>query len=178
MLAEMIFAGFGGQGVLSMGRLLAYTAMIEGKEVSWMPSYGPEMRGGTANCMVNISDQPISSPIVNAYDVVVVFNLPSLKKFEPMVKPGGILIWESSTIKEAPTRTDIKIAGIPTIELATNQLKNTQVMNMIALGALLKLNPMVKVETLINALKETLPARHHHTIPLNEEAINLGMSLV
>lgn len=178
MLAEMIFAGFGGQGVLSMGKLLAYAAMKEGKEVSWMPSYGPEMRGGTANCMVNVSDSPISSPIVQAYDVAVVFNLPSLKKFEPMVKPGGILIWESSTIKEAPTRTDITVVALPAIELATNDLKNTQVMNMIALGALLKLNPMVKTETLILALKDTLPERHHKLIPVNEEAIKLGMSRV
>jgi len=178
MLSEMIFAGFGGQGVLSMGKLLAYAAMKEGKEVSWMPSYGPEMRGGTANCMVNISDKPISSPIVQAYDVAVVFNLPSLKKFEPMVKPGGILIWESSTIKEAPTRTDITVVALPAIELATNELKNTQVMNMITLGALLKLSPMVKAETLILALKDTLPARHHGLIPANEEAIKLGMSKV
>jgi len=178
MLAEMIFAGFGGQGVLSMGKLLAYAAMKEGKEVSWMPSYGPEMRGGTANCMVNISDSPISSPIVQAYDVAVVFNLPSLKLFESKVKPGGILIWESSTIKEAPTRKDIRVFAIPAIELATNKIKNTQVMNMITLGALLKANPMVKAESLILALKDTLPARHHNMIPINEEAIKLGMSLV
>ena len=178
MLQEMIFAGFGGQGVLSMGKLLAYAAMKEGKEVSWMPSYGPEMRGGTANCMVNISDSPISSPIVHEYDVAVVFNLPSLKKFEPMVKPGGILIWESSTIKEAPTRTDIKVYALPAIEKATNDLKNTKVMNMITLGALLKLNPMVKTETLVLALKDTLPERHHKLIPVNEEAIKLGMSMV
>jgi 2-oxoglutarate ferredoxin oxidoreductase subunit gamma len=178
MLAEMIFAGFGGQGVLSMGKLLAYAAMKEGKEVSWMPSYGPEMRGGTANCMVNISDKPISSPIVQAYDVAVVFNLPSLKMFEPKVKKGGILIWESSTIKEAPTRTDITVIALPAIELATNVIKNTQVMNMIALGALLKANPMVKTESLILALKDTLPARHHSMIPVNEEAIKLGMSKV
>ena len=113
MLQEMIFAGFGGQGVLSMGMLLAYAAMKEGKEVSWMPSYGPEMRGGTANCIVNISDHPISSPIVSAYDVAIVFNQPSLKKFEDKVKKGGILIWESTTIKEPPSRTDIKIYPIP-----------------------------------------------------------------
>ena len=178
MLQEMIFAGFGGQGVLSMGKLLAYAAMKEGKEVSWMPSYGPEMRGGTANCMVNISDSPISSPIVQQYDVAVVFNLPSLKKFEPMVKKGGILIWESSTIKEAPTRTDIKVYAVPAIDQATNVIKNTQVMNMLALGSLLKVNPIVKPETLLMALKDTLPPRHHGLIPVNEEAIKLGMSLV
>jgi len=176
MLQEMIFAGFGGQGVLSMGKLIAYAAMKEGKEVSWMPSYGPEMRGGTANCMVNISDEPISSPIVNKYDVVVVLNLPSLNKFLDKVKPGGILIWESSTIKETPVRDDISIYALPAIELATRDLGDTKVMNMLVLGALVKVNPIVKKESLLNALKENLPARHHHLLPLNERAIEMGMN--
>jgi 2-oxoglutarate ferredoxin oxidoreductase subunit gamma len=178
MLQEMIFAGFGGQGVLSMGTLLAYAAMKEGKEVSWMPSYGPEMRGGTANCIVNISDQPISSPIVSAYDVAVVFNQPSLNKFESTVKQDGILIWESTHIKEPPARNDIKIYAIPAIEKATNELKNVRVMNMLMLGVLLKLKPIVKKESVLQALKETLPERHHHLIPLNKKAIDLGMTLV
>jgi len=178
MLQEMIFAGFGGQGVLSMGTLLAYAAMKEGKEVSWMPSYGPEMRGGTANCIVNISDQPISSPIVSAYDVAIVFNQPSLKKFEPKVKKGGILIWESTTIKEPPSREDIKIYPIPAIEKATHELKNVKVMNMLMLGVLVKISGIVKKESVLQALKETLPERYHHLIPLNIEAIDLGMTLV
>jgi 2-oxoglutarate ferredoxin oxidoreductase subunit gamma len=178
MLIETIFSGFGGQGVLSMGKLLAYAAMKEGKEISWMPSYGPEMRGGTANCIVNISDEPISSPVVTEYDVVVVLNQPSLKKFEPRVKKGGILIWESSTIKEGPTRNDIEIYALPAIDKATNELKNVKVMNMLVLGALVKLRGIVKRDTLMQALKETLPERHHHLIPLNEEAIELGMKLV
>jgi 2-oxoglutarate ferredoxin oxidoreductase subunit gamma len=178
MLQEMIFAGFGGQGVLSMGMLLAYAAMKEGKEVSWMPSYGPEMRGGTANCIVNISDQPISSPIVSAYDVAVVFNQPSLKKFEPKVKKNGILIWESTTIKEPPSRKDLKVYPIPAIEKATHDLKNVKVMNMLMMGVLLKINGIVKKETVLQALKDTLPERHHHLIPLNKEAIDLGMTLV
>lgn len=178
MLQEMIFAGFGGQGVLSMGALLAYAAMKEGKEVSWMPSYGPEMRGGTANCIVNISDQPISSPIVSAYDVAVVFNQPSLKKFEPKVKKGGILIWESTTIKEPPSRNDIEIYPIPAIEKATHNLKNIKVMNMLMLGVLLRIKNVVKKESVLKALKDTLPERHHHLIPLNKEAIDLGMTLV
>ncbi len=161
-----------------MGTLLAYAAMKEGKEVSWMPSYGPEMRGGTANCIVNISDQPISSPIVSAYDVAVVFNQPSLKKFEPKVKKGGILIWESTTIKEPPSRTDIKIYPIPAIKKATHELKNVKVMNMLMLGVLVKINGVVKKESVLQALKETLPERHHHLIPLNKEAIDLGMTLV
>jgi 2-oxoglutarate ferredoxin oxidoreductase subunit gamma len=178
MLQEMIFAGFGGQGVLSMGTLLAYAAMKEGKEVSWMPSYGPEMRGGTANCIVNISDQPISSPIVSAYDVAIVFNQPSLKKFEQKVKKGGILIWESTTIKEPPSRTDIEIYPIPAIEKATHDLKNIKVMNMLMLGVLLKITAIVKKESVLQALKDTLPERHHQLIPLNKKAIDLGMTLV
>ncbi len=178
MLIETIFSGFGGQGVLSMGKLLAYAAMKEGKEVSWMPSYGPEMRGGTANSIVNISDEPISSPVVTEYDVVVALNQPSVKKFEPMVKKGGIIIWESSTIKEGPTRTDIKVIPLPAIDKATNDLKNVKVMNMLVLGALIKLIPVVKPETILMALKETLPPRHHNLIPLNQQAIELGMSLV
>jgi len=178
MLQEMIFAGFGGQGVLSMGMLLAYAAMKEGKEVSWMPSYGPEMRGGTANRIVNISDQPISSPIVSTFDTAVMLNQPSLNKFEPRVKKGGILIWESTTIKEPPTRDDIKIYAIPAVEKATQDLKNVKVMNMLLLGVLVKLDKIVKKETLLLALKETLPERHHHLIPLNKKAIDLGMKLV
>lgn len=178
MLIEMIFSGFGGQGVLSMGKLLAYAAMKEGKEVSWMPSYGPEMRGGTANCIVNISDEPISSPVVTAYDVVVALNLPSLRKFEPCVKKDGILLWESSTIKQGPTRTDIKTYAIPAIEKATNDLKNVKVMNMLILGALIKTMEVVKTDSILLALKETLPARHHDMIPLNQQAIEMGMGLI
>lgn len=178
MLQEMIFAGFGGQGVLSMGKLLAYAAMKEGREVSWMPSYGPEMRGGTANCIVNISDELISSPVVNAYDVGVVLNLPSLHKFEPRIKKGGILLWESSTIKEAPTREDIRVIALPAIDKASNELGNVKVMNMIVLGALVGLNHVVKPESLIVALKDTLPVRHHGLIPLNEKAIELGLAFV
>ena len=178
MLQEMIFAGFGGQGVLSMGTLLAYAAMKEGREISWMPSYGPEMRGGTTYCMVNISDQAISSPIVSEYDVAAVLNQPSLKKFESRVKKGGILIWESTNIKEPPTRTDIKIYALPAIDKATNELKNVKVMNMVVLGALVKINHIVKKESLLLALKETLPKRHHSLIPLNKKAIEMGMNLV
>ena len=178
MLQEMIFAGFGGQGVLSMGQLLAYAAMKEGNEVSWMPSYGPEMRGGTANCIVNISDQPISSPIVSEFDVAVVLNNPSLRKFESKVKKNGILIWESTNIKPPPTRTDIDVYALPAIEQATNELGNVKVMNMLVLGALLKINGIVKKESLMMALKDTLPERYHNLIPLNEKAIELGMSLV
>ena len=178
MLQEMIFAGFGGQGVLSMGKLLAYAAMKEGFEVSWMPSYGPEMRGGTANCIVNISDEMISSPVVDAFDVAVVLNLPSLTKFEPLVKKGGILIWESSTIKEPPTREDIRVFALPAIDKSSGELGNVKVMNMLLLGALVGINHVVKTDSLLIALKDTFPPRHHKLIPLNEKAIQLGQSLV
>jgi len=178
MLQEMVFAGFGGQGVLSMGTMLAYAAMKENREVSWFPSYGPEMRGGTANCMVNISDQPIASPIVPAYDVAVVLNLPSLKKFEPKVKPGGILIWESSIIKDPPQRTDIHAYALPAIQIASEKLKNVKVMNMVVLGALVQLNRVVGKASLLEALEGALPKRYHHLLPLNEQAIEIGMSLV
>jgi len=178
MLQEMVFAGFGGQGVLSMGTILAYAAMKEGLEVTWFPSYGPEMRGGTANCMVNISDEEISSPIVNDYDLAMVFNLPSLKKFEPKVKPGGALVWESSIIKEPPQRDDIKTYALPAIQVAVEELKNTKVMNMVALGALVKINGIVKKESIVQALKETLPKRYNHLLPLNEKAIETGISLI
>ena len=164
MLQEMIVAVFGGQGVLSMGTLLAYAARKEGKEVSWMPSYGQEMRGGTANCIVKISDQPISSPIVSEYDVAVVLNQPSLRKFESRVKEGGFLIWESTNIKKPPTRTDIDIYPIPAIDKATNELKNVRVMNMLLLGSLTKINNIVKKESLMIALHETLPEHYHHLI--------------
>ncbi len=178
MLQEMVFAGFGGQGVLSMGTMLAYAAMKEGKNVSWMPSYGPEMRGGTANCMVNISDEDISSPIVNAYDVGVVLNLPSLKKFEAKIKPGGTLIWESSIIKEPPTRDDIRTYALPAIQVAAEDLKNVKVMNMVVLGALIKVSSVVKKISILQALKETLPERYHHLIPLNKKALETGMKLI
>lgn len=178
MLQEMVFAGFGGQGVLSMGAMLAYAAMKEGKNVSWMPSYGPEMRGGTANCIVNISDEDISSPIVTKYDAAVVLNLPSLKKFEPSVKSGGILIWESSTIKESPSRKDIRIYALPAIIVAAQELKNIKVMNMIVLGALVELNGVVKKESLVKALEEILPQRYHNLIPLNKRALDTGRDLI
>jgi len=178
MLKEMVFAGFGGQGVLSMGTLIAYAAMKEGKEVSWFPSYGPEMRGGTANCMVNVSDEAISSPIDTEFDIAAVFNIPSLEKFEPKVKKGGILIWESSVIKKGPTRKDIHSYGVPAIRTATDKLKNIKVMNMVAMGALLKITQIVKKESVLTALKGTLPERYHYLLPLNRKALDIGFDLI
>jgi 2-oxoglutarate ferredoxin oxidoreductase subunit gamma len=173
---EIIFAGFGGQGVLSMGQIIAYAAMIENKEISWMPSYGPEMRGGTANCITIISDKRISSPIITAFDSAVVLNQPSLDKFEHTVKPGGLIIYELAGIINPPSRNDIEVFGINAVEEA-NRMNKKQVANMIIVGAFLELRPIVKVENILKALKKVLPERHHHTIPLNEQALQLGQKL-
>lgn len=173
---EMIFAGFGGQGVLSMGMMLAYAGMIEGKEVCWMPSYGPEMRGGTANCMVIVSDEQISSPIVTKFDSAVVLNQPSLDKFESAVKPGGVLIYDSTNIINLPTREDITIVPMAASVEAV-KMENKRIMNMIALGGLLGVKPIVQIETVIEALRKVLPERHHKLLPLNEKAIRRGIEL-
>jgi len=177
MTEEAIFAGFGGQGVLSMGMMLAYSGMKENKEVCWMPSYGPEMRGGTANCITIVSDKLISSPIISMFDTVVALNQPSVEKFESKVKPGGALIYDKSNILIPPTRNDITIYGIAGSEEAL-KLKNMKVLNMIILGAFIKARGTVKPETVVKALYDVLPERHHKLIPLNEKAINIGMSLV
>jgi len=171
---EIIFAGFGGQGILSMGQIIAYAAMIENKEVSWMPSYGPEMRGGTANCTVIVSDTRVSSPILSKFDSAVVLNQPSLDKFESTLKPGGFLLYEQSGIINPPTRTDIEILSLPAIEEATKKLNKRQVANMILVGAFLERRPIVMMENILKALKKVLPERHHHLIPLNEQALMIG----
>jgi 2-oxoglutarate ferredoxin oxidoreductase subunit gamma len=173
---EIIFAGFGGQGVLSMGQIIAYASMIENKEVSWMPSYGPEMRGGTANCTVIVSDTKISSPMVARFDSAIVLNQPSLDKFEKSIKPGGLLMYETSSILNPPTRDDIEIYSIPASEEALKMNKK-QVANMIMVGAFLQIRPILKIENILKALKKVLPERHHHTIPLNEKALLLGQQL-
>ena len=174
---EIIFAGFGGQGVLSMGQIIAYAAMIEDKEVSWMPSYGPEMRGGTANCIAIVSSSRISSPIISKFDTAITLNQPSLDKFEPHVKPNGLIMYEKSTIIRPPVRNDVEIVCIPAIEEA-EKMKKKQVANMIMVGALLEKRPIVKLENIISALKKVLPERHHHLIPLNEKALLRGKELV
>lgn len=173
---EIIIAGFGGQGVLSMGQIIAYSAMKEGKEVSWMPSYGPEMRGGTANCLVIVSDNRISSPIVSKYDTAIVLNQPSLEKFEMAVKPGGLLIYEKSTIINVPTRKDIEVLGISGLEEA-QKLTSKQVANVVLLGAFLQRRPIVRPENVIDALRSVLPAHRQHLIPINEQALARGKEL-
>lgn len=177
MKQEIIIAGFGGQGVLSMGKILAYAGLMEDKEVTWMPAYGPEQRGGTANVTVIVSDDKISSPILSSFDVAIVLNQPSLKKFEKAVKPGGILIYEESTIIDPPTRKDIDIYRINAVEGAI-QMNNSKAFNMIVLGGLLKILPIVHQEGVIKGLYKSLPERHHKLIPMNEQAIEKGKELI
>ena len=177
MKDEIIIAGFGGQGVLSMGKILAYSGLMENKEVTWLPSYGPEQRGGTANVTVILSDERISSPILDSYDVAVVLNQQSLDKFEPKVKPGGVLIYDSYGINRIPIRTDITVYKVDAMD-ATFEMLNTKAFNMLVLGALLKVRPMVTVESVLKGLKKTLPERHHNLLPMNEEALRRGMELV
>lgn len=174
MKEEIIIAGFGGQGVLSMGKILAYSGLMENKEVTWMPSYGPEQRGGTANVTVILSDERISSPVLNSYDIAVVLNQPSLEKFESKVKPGGILIYDGYGIPYPPKRTDIEVYRIDAMDIAT-EMNNAKAFNMIVLGGLLKIRPMVKLENVLLGLKKSLPERHHKLIPMNEQAILKGM---
>lgn len=177
MTEEIIIAGFGGQGVLSMGKILAYSGIMEDKEVSWMPSYGPEMRGGTANVAVILSDNRISSPILNEFDTAIILNQQSMDKFESSVKPGGLLLYDPNGITHHPERKDINIATIEGAKVAS-ELKNKKTTNMIIMGAYLKIHPIVKMENVHKGLEKSLPRRHHHLIPLNEQAIKAGMEKV
>lgn len=177
MKEEIIISGFGGQGVLSMGKILAYAALVEGKEVSWMPSYGPEQRGGTANVTVIISEERISSPILSQYDTAIVLNQPSLDRFEEKIKPGGTLIYDSYGISTAPKRKDISIFRIDAMDAAA-EMQNAKAFNMIILGGLLQVRKLAGLEHVIMALKKTLPERHHHLIPANEAALKKGMEII
>ncbi|MFA8301315.1 MAG: 2-oxoacid:acceptor oxidoreductase family protein [Hyphomicrobiales bacterium] len=177
MTEEIIIAGFGGQGVLSMGKILAYSGIMQDQEVSWMPSYGPEMRGGTANVTVILSDERISSPILTKFDTAIILNQQSMDKFEDAVKPGGTLLYDPNGITKHPTRTDINIHTIEGARLAS-EMGNTKIFNMIVLGAYIKVKPLVKLENVILGLKKSLPERYHKLIPLNEEAIKKGMEAV
>ena len=177
MTEELIIAGFGGQGVLSMGKILAYSGVMEDKEVCWMPSYGPEQRGGTANVTVIVSDERICSPIISKYDTAIVLNQQSLDKFEKSVKPGGLLIYDPNGITHEPTRKDINIYKIAATEKA-QEMGISKVFNMVVLGGFLKLKPVVGSEFIHKGLEKSLPERHHNLIPQNEQAIELGKGLI
>lgn len=177
MLQEIVISGFGGQGVLSMGKILAYSGIMENKEVCWFPAYGPEQRGGTANVTVIISDRPISSPVVNQFDIAIVLNQPSLEKFEERVKPGGILIYDDYGIHRKVQRKDIHVFRINAMD-ESMKMENTKVFNMIVLGGLLHISHIVELENVMKGLKKSLPERHHGLLPMNEQAIMRGMEMV
>ncbi|MEA2105518.1 MAG: 2-oxoacid:acceptor oxidoreductase family protein [Bacteroidales bacterium] len=177
MTEEIIIAGFGGQGVLSMGKILCYSGIVQGQEVTWMPSYGPEMRGGTANVTVILSDERISSPIINEFDTAIILNQQSMDKFEKMVKPGGTLVYDGNGIVRHPERKDINIYRVDAAEEAT-KMETTKTFNMIVLGGFLKIKPIVKMENVIEGLKKSLPERYHHLLPVNEKAIQRGTEII
>lgn len=174
---EIIIAGFGGQGVLSMGKILAYGGVMQGLEVSWMPSYGPEMRGGTANVTVILSDSPISSPISHEFDTAIILNQQSLDKFEQQLRPGGVLIYDPNGIVRPPSREDINIYSIDaTAEAARSG--NMRVFNTMILGGYLRVKPLLELDHVMQGLAKSLPERQHKTLPANEAAIRRGMELI
>ncbi|MDR1562615.1 MAG: 2-oxoacid:acceptor oxidoreductase family protein [Dysgonamonadaceae bacterium] len=177
MKHELIIAGFGGQGVLSMGKILAYSGLMENKEVAWFPSYGPEQRGGTANVTVILSDNKISSPVLNSYDVAIILNQPSMDKFESKVKPDGILIYDGYGITRTPVRKDIRIFRSDAM-LTAQKEGMAKTFNMLVLGGLLKIIPAVTLESVMKGLKKSLPERHHKLLPMNEQAILRGMEII
>jgi 2-oxoglutarate ferredoxin oxidoreductase subunit gamma len=177
MTEEIIIAGFGGQGVLSMGKIIAYSGVMQEMEVSWMPSYGPEMRGGTANVTVIVSNERISSPILKSFDTAIILNQQSLDKFESSVKPGGVLIYDSNGMTRLPRRKDILVYRIDATD--DSRKRNTmKTFNMIVLGGYLKVKPILKKENVIKGLKKSLPERYHNLIPMNEEALKRGMEII
>jgi 2-oxoglutarate ferredoxin oxidoreductase subunit gamma len=175
MQTEVIVAGFGGQGVLFTGQLLSYAAMDEGKEVTWIPSYGPEMRGGTANCTIVIADEEIGSPLVRNPRAVIAMNLPSLDKYEATIQPGGLLVINGSMVNRSVTRKDIRSVVLPANDIA-EELGDRKLTNMVLLGALLGNLDVLPLDALKKALKEHLPERHHKLLPLNYQALEKGAS--
>jgi 2-oxoglutarate ferredoxin oxidoreductase subunit gamma len=177
MTEEIIIAGFGGQGVLSMGKILAYSGIMQNQEVSWMPSYGPEMRGGTANVTVILSNERISSPILKTYDTAIILNQQSMDKFESAIKPGGTLIYDGNGITRHPERKDINIYRIDAADEAAN-MGLAKIFNMIVLGGYLKIKPLVSLDNVARGLEKSLPYRYHHMIPDNQRAIMRGREIV
>ncbi len=174
---QVIIAGFGGQGIMSMGQLLTYAGMLEGKNVSWLPSYGPEMRGGTANCNVILSDTPVGSPVVTEADTAIIMNLPSLDKFQNSVVKDGILLINSSLVDKKTSRDDVRVYEIPVNRIA-DELGNAKVANMVMLGAYLELTNIVSTESIIESLRKVLGPSKEDLIPVNEEALKQGAQAV
>jgi 2-oxoglutarate ferredoxin oxidoreductase subunit gamma len=173
MQTEIILSGFGGQGIMFAGQVLTYAAMDAGREVTWIPSYGPEMRGGTANCTVVIADEEIGSPVVKNPDVALVMNLPSLDKYEPMIKPGGTLIINQSMVDRKAKRKDISVFTIPCNDIA-EKLGNARLANMVAVGALLKGIKSLALSDVETALHNHMPGRHKDLLSKNLEALKKG----
>jgi 2-oxoglutarate ferredoxin oxidoreductase subunit gamma len=171
---DIIIAGFGGQGILSGGRILAYAGMLENRNVSWLPSYGPEMRGGTANCHVIISEETIGSPILNSATSLIVMNGPSLDKFEGIMVGGGIIIKDSTLVEKISSRKDVDLISIPATKIAM-EMGNAAFANIILLGKLLARTKIVSKENFVSALRETLPEKKHYLIPDEIKALETGM---
>lgn len=173
MQTEIVIAGFGGQGVLFAGQVLTYAAMDAGKEVTWIPSYGPEMRGGTANCTVIIADEEIGSPLVRNPRAVIVMNLPSLDKYEPLVARSGVLIVNASLVNRMTQREDLQVVYIPANEIAED-LGDRRLTNIVMVGALLEVMPILSLGAVEKSLSEHLPERHKHLLELNVKALQAG----
>lgn len=173
MTHELIFAGFGGQGILFSGKVLAYSAMHADKEVSWLPSYGPEMRGGTANCHVIVSDSPVSSPLVTMPTVVAAMNKPSFEKFEDAVVPGGVIIKDSTLIEAENKRDDVKYFDIPATQIAMD-MDASKLANMVIVGKIVKETGILDIDTVIDGLTKMIPAKKADLLELNKKAIMAG----
>ena len=168
---KMFFAGSGGQGVLLMGQMVTYAAMLENKSSTYFPSYGPEMRGGTANCTVVVSDKTVSCPLIYESDCVVAMNLPSMVKFEPTIKPGGLMLLNKSIIHQEPKRSDISVYNIPVNEMA-QELGNPRVANMIMLGAFVRISKIVSEQTVEKIIRETFGGKKAELVDINVNAFN------
>jgi 2-oxoglutarate ferredoxin oxidoreductase subunit gamma len=176
MQEEIIVSGFGGQGSLFAGQLLAYAAMDQDLHVTWIPSYGPEMRGGKARCTVVVSDQEIGAPHQRRPSAAIVLNIPSMEAFEPVVRPGGVLVVNSSMVLHTSEREDLRIVYVPASDMAID-LGNVRMANVVCLGALVEANRVVSLETVEQALENHLPERHRHLLALNKEALRKGAAL-
>ena len=172
-MQEIILAGFGGQGILSMGKFIAMAGLEEGKNVSWLPSYGPEMRGGTANCNVIVAEEEVGSPIVNKATTIVVMNQPSLEKFEKFLVPGGVVILDKSLVPVMPERRDVEVYAIPATEMAY-EMGNATFAGIILLGKLIEVTGVVTREGFEKALYKILPPRKHSMIPDEMKALEIG----
>ena len=173
MTTETIFAGFGGQGILFAGKLLAYLGLYQDKQVSWLPSYGPEMRGGTSNCSVIISDTPIGSPIVNNPDILLAMNMPSLDKFEKAVNPGGKIFVDSTLVERKVNRTDVDVYYVPATKMAADAGMPT-LANMILVGKIIKETGIVSFDNMDGVLKKVVSAKKQDLLDLNKKALDLG----